>query len=1029
MFEKGGKKFRKIKIFLIPALIATGFFCVSKKEIAAVGGQTILISEIQTGGAIANDEFVELYNTTASDIDLSDYSIQYRGGSAATYYKKNFVAGNIIPGYGFFLVAHSDYSGSVQSNMSHSSFQLSGNGGTVFIVNNQIILTSDTDSGATVVDRVAYGIGDGIRPEGIFPAIKPESNQSIARKITSGIMQDTDDNNLDFNLPGMPDPQNTVSAKLIPDVIPPPDEPPPQTSTSTPEDNINIGESGGSLVQTYNLGNLVINEFVSDPADGEEEWIEIFNTTGQTIDLNGWTIEEGSGAKTNLSGEIGASGESKFFIVANPSGNLNNSGDIIILRDNTGKLIDQVAYGSWDDGDKNNNAPKADDPLSVARKFDGYNSYNNLNDFAITSSLTKNQSNMITDESENDNLESGNFDYSNDIIISEIFPNPKGDDSAGEFIELYNKGVRDVNLLGWALGDESAKKYEIANSNELEANGTNNIIKAQSYFVIYRSESKIVLNNTSDSAKLYQPLKDESLLTVKYEKTIENWSYNYAQDGKWQWSEIVTPGKANEIKTVNHAPVVDFDCPEEILIGSPVVFDTSDTIDEDCDILSFNWDFGDGIKSNLASPEHTFLKTGAYNIKLEVSDGQEKITKEKIARAVNYMGEIFLSESNIIINEFCPSPEGSDEESEWIEIYNKGQGSINLFNWKLADKSKFFKFQNDIWLKEGTFYLLERPESNLALNNNGDAIRLYNNLEELVDEIEYGAAIEGESFARGQDGKWFWTTVLTPGEENVIFEVGNNNKTIKQKSNKTKRSNNFYVKTTLEKIKEFEAGDLIDVSGIVAVLPGIFGVQYFYIVGSPGIQVYNYKKDFPDLKVGDYIEVKGELSMVNGEARLKTKTAGDIKFIEHKDEPSAEEITSDKLNDDYAGRLVKITGEITEKKGAIIYLDDGLGEAIIQIKRNTGISSGDFSEGEAVSITGIASRSSSGLKILPRSPADITRENDTGEVEVLGVSSATDEWALVGRKKKVLYYILIALGGAVIIGGVAWWRRRNPSPL
>lgn len=840
----------------------------------------------------------------------------------------------------------------------------------------------------------------------------------------------------------------------------------PQPSPLQGEGDDSQGESSPLLTPSYQgggyqLGDLVINEFVSDPADGEEEWVELYNTSGKAIVLDGWIIEEGSGAKTSLSGEIGTSGENKFFIIEKPKGNLNNTGDIIILRGTNGDLIDQVSYGDWDDGNQDNNAPKADDPLSVARKIDGQNSFNNANDFSITATLTKGRSNVITleEELEIGELGAGNYDYSKDIIISEILSNPVGEDAKGEFIELYNMGSRDVNLTAWRLEDSGGGEYQF---NDASATSSSAVIKAGGYLVIMRSESKIALNNDSDSVKLYQPLKEKPIQTVKYKKAAEGKSYSLKEAKfpigslaslKYVWSEIMTPGRANEIKTANRPPVVAFDCPEEASAGANIVFDSSDTIDEDGDPLTYAWDFGDGVKNSLPSPEHAFLKKGVFTVKLAVSDGKSEVKKEKVVKVVDILvlaAEISGDEAmprlygdEIIINELLPNPEGSDEEGEWIELYNQGQDGVNLLNWKIEDKSeKIFKFDSDFYLSANMFYLLERPESKISLNNSDEVIQLYNNLGELADEIGYEKAVEGRSFARLANGAWVWTSVLTPGEENVVSEV-EINKTIKQESNKTKRNNNYYVKTTLESIKEFEAGDLVEVAGTVAVLPGIFGSQYFYIVGppgantaeasSPGVQVYNYKKNFPDLKVGDYIEAKGELSMVNGETRLKTKTADDIKLIEHRDEPSPEEISSDQLNDDYVGRLVKIAGEITEKKSSVIYLDDGLGEAVVQIKKNTGISTSDFNEGEAVAVTGIVSRSSSGLRILPRSQNDIRRENDTQEVKVLGASSESDEWVINARNKKILYYVLISLGGLVIIAGAIWWKKKkndhNSSPL
>ncbi|MDP3899457.1 MAG: lamin tail domain-containing protein, partial [bacterium] len=207
----------------------------------------------------------------------------------------------------------------------------------------------------------------------------------------------------------------------------------------------------------------MINEFVSDPADGEVEFIELYNKTNQEINLSDWAIYEGSDAKTALSGTIGGSGAGKFFVIEKPKGNLNNGGDTIILKWQE-VIIDQVSYGDWDDFNIDNNAPVAADPQSVARYFDGANTFNNKNDFSITSVVTKGGSNTILDYEEQSRATSsagGSYDYSSDIIISEILPNPFGLDDEAEFIELFNQGDKEVNLEGWALSDSGTRKYLI----------------------------------------------------------------------------------------------------------------------------------------------------------------------------------------------------------------------------------------------------------------------------------------------------------------------------------------------------------------------------------------------------------------------------------------------------------------------------------------------------------------------------------------------------------------------------------------
>lgn len=97
-------------------------------------------------------------------------------------------------------------------------------------------------------------------------------------------------------------------------------------------------------------------------------------------------------------------------------------------------------------------------------------------------------------------------------------------------------------------------------------------------------------------------------------------------------------------KIINHAPEVDFNMPKEVLIKTPVIFDSSDTDDQDGDSLKFNWDFGDGFKNNLVNTEHTYLKIGIYKVKLEVSDGKDKAEKIKSVKVVGSVDELSMNE-------------------------------------------------------------------------------------------------------------------------------------------------------------------------------------------------------------------------------------------------------------------------------------------------------------------------------------------------------------------------------------------------
>ena len=107
-------------------------------------------------------------------------------------------------------------------------------------------------------------------------------------------------------------------------------------------------------------GDVLINEFVSDPVTGQPEWVELTNTTDHLITVDGWYLQEGSGKTTKLEGWIAPGG---FLVIEGIGGSLNNGGDLIQLYTPDDEWIDGVAYGSWE----NATAPSTSDPLSVGR--------------------------------------------------------------------------------------------------------------------------------------------------------------------------------------------------------------------------------------------------------------------------------------------------------------------------------------------------------------------------------------------------------------------------------------------------------------------------------------------------------------------------------------------------------------------------------------------------------------------------------------------------------------------------------------
>jgi len=100
--------------------------------------------------------------------------------------------------------------------------------------------------------------------------------------------------------------------------------------------------------------------------------------------------------------------------------------------------------------------------------------------------------------------------------------------------------------------------------------------------------------------------------------------------------------------------------------------------------------------------------------------------------------------------------------------------------------------------------------------------------------------------------------------------------------------------------------------------------------------------------------------------------------------PIPEEVEISDINEDTEGHLVKVSGEVIEKKGSSIYLDDGNEEIKVYIKKSTGIDIGGINEGSKLTVIGIVSETKSGYRLLPRYQSDIIGG------EVLGIQEGVD---------------------------------------
>lgn len=321
------------------------------------------------------------------------------------------------------------------------------------------------------------------------------------------------------------------------------------------------------LIPFETSASVIINEiaWMGSPPNPEEtarqaannEWIELYNSGQEDVDLTGWVLKaEDSSPTIKLKGVIPANG---YFLLSRnnymvgdkladlvyPYKNnaLSNQGEYLKLIDSTGKVVDVVdANDGWPAGDnetkqtmarigsqwKNSQYPGGTPGRENSQNGNQNNHTTTLN-FQVTSPTPK--TNL-----QNKNIKSSDIPK---VVFNEILPAPQGPDDENEWIEIANLESYPVDISGWQIEDSIGKT-------KIYIIPKNTIMPGYSFLVFSRSQTNIVLNNEGDQLLLKN--KEGFIVDqINYSKAPSSLSYNRTKDNRWVWTENKTPGKENVV--------------------------------------------------------------------------------------------------------------------------------------------------------------------------------------------------------------------------------------------------------------------------------------------------------------------------------------------------------------------------------------------------------------------------------------------------------------------------------------------------
>ncbi len=378
----------------------------------------------------------------------------------------------------------------------------------------------------------------------------------------------------------------------------------------------------------------------------------------------------------------------------------------------------------------------------------------------------------------------------------------------------------------------------------------------------------------------------------------------------------------------------------------------------------------------------------------------------------------------LILSEIVSDPE---DGVEWIEINNPGGEAVDTSDWSVRDATEKATTLPEEDLAPGAYLVIEDPSG--QLNNGGDTVELLDPAGNIIDSLEYGTdeidePEKGESLAL-IDGAWVVTEDITKGEVNIAAEI--NQPYAEEEETETDAGaediesgadeeetnieddsatdvedsedeyaalpdDEYECEETPESVSVEEVHSVVAVAtssdgtsstyssaatssspgeqetltSVVTATPGTLGSQIAFV---DGMQLYFYYADWPEINVGDIVEVIGTPSESRGEPRLKISSQDDITVVGVA-EPTVHKVNAFELTDLAEGALARVSGSIFDRDGDRLTLEDEYGTIIVIGHERTDVSWSGL-DGSELTITGVVRHIDGETRIYPRSMDDV----------------------------------------------------------
>lgn len=363
------------------------------------------------------------------------------------------------------------------------------------------------------------------------------------------------------------------------------------------------------------------------------------------------------------------------------------------------------------------------------------------------------------------------------LVISQL----KITSSSGQFITLYNATDTVLDMSKYQL--QYFNNYDLGKSTSSKLISLSGTVPPHGYFMINDSLFTLCYQLTVDSLSLGLSSTSGLVEILAFEQPSPGGSVIPVLQDYVGWSKTAASGPqtlpANTNAFLQRQPVNAANNPSVSVPGAGSWQTVQPDAANPCNLVG-----GNGLSPVSTGLNQLLLGSEPPATILAAEDngsGTAALTAVMPAADIGLMAPK--------VTEILPNPNGTgnDATEEFIELYNPNPVSFDLSGFGLQVGSttlRTYIFAAGTSLPAGGFKAFYSAITGLSLSNSGSQVKLLDPFGNSIAAAEaYSTAKDGQAWALA-NGKWYWTTKLTPDAANIINQPPGKKTAVKSSSSK-----------------------------------------------------------------------------------------------------------------------------------------------------------------------------------------------------------------------------------------------------